>query len=217
MENYKKYLRTEFPTHKELSTRALKEVQFALNEASRTLIVRHWLEVKKFLLEYLLKSPEMPLTEVLKLFSRDEYQTEVGNLSHMHMLVTLVKDYSSPEGRKAIQKLVRGFVDDIVCDDEVEQLIEEGILDDYNDYHDMKDDARSFLPHTHSSRCMRRTGAGKDDLKCRVPDTRCISGDLSQFHEAVLPAVHSKESLVIMSRLGLITVSEDNEVPSVSI
>jgi predicted GIY-YIG superfamily endonuclease len=212
LENYKKYLRSEFPTHKELSARASKEVQLALNEASRTLIVRHWLEVKKFLLEYLLKSPEMPLTEILKLFCRDEYQSGMGNLCHMHMLVTLQRDYSSFEGRKAIQKLVRGFVDDIVCDDEVEQFIEEGILDDYNDYREMKDEARSFLPHTHSSRCMRRTGAGKDDLKCRVPDTRYISADLSQFHEAVLPTLHSKESLVIMSRLGLVTVSEDNEV-----
>ena len=90
----------------------------------------------------------------MRLFSRDEYQGESGNLPHMHMLVTLEKDYATDDGRASIQCLVRGFVDDIVTDDEVERFIGEGILEDYYDYRDMKLDARKFLPHYHSPQCL---------------------------------------------------------------
>jgi hypothetical protein len=161
VENYQNYLKREFPSLKELSPLALKEVKMALDEAARSLIVRHWLEVKRFLLEYILKSPEVPMgVEVDALFSRDEYQGESGNLPHMHMLITLCRGYETPEGRAAIQKLVRGFVDDIVTDDEVEDLIKEGVFKDYNDYRQMKEEARNFLVHHHSSRCMRRPDRG---------------------------------------------------------
>ena len=155
LESYKKYLQEEFPALRALSDRACLEVQLSLHEAAHNLIVRHWLEVKRFILEYLLHSPKWPLGKVTRLFSRDEYQGELGNLPHMHMLVTLEKDYTTEEGRASIQHLVRGFVDDIVTDDEIVTFIGEGILEDYYDYCDLKLDAWKFLPHYHSPRCLR--------------------------------------------------------------
>ena len=140
---------------KALSNRACSEIQLSLNEAVCNLIVRHWLEVKRIILEYLLKSPEQPLGKVTRLFSRDEYQGESGNLPHKHMLVTLEAEYATNEGRAFIQSVVRGFVDDIVTDDEVESFIREGILEDHYDYHEMKLDAQKFLPHYHSPCCLR--------------------------------------------------------------
>ncbi len=211
LENYKAYLKREFPSMRPLSAVAVEEVKLSLNEAGRNLIVRHWLEVKRFLLEYLLNSPELPAGKIRKLFARDEYQEDKGNLSHVHMLLTLEKDYNDPEGRKVIQSIVRGFVDDIVTDDEVEDLITEGILKDHYDYRDMKAEARTFLPHTHSSRCLRRVGTGDDDLQCRVPDTRYISSDVSGFYEACLPVNHNKQSSDILERLGLMTINENQE------
>ena len=214
LESYKDYLRTEFPDLNELSTKSSSEVQMALSEASRSLIVRHWLEVKTFIVRYLLKSTELPLGKVFRLFGRDEFQGDTGNLPHMHLLVTLEKDYATEEGRAEIQSVVRGYVDDIVTDDEVERCIEDGILQDFYDYRCMKDDARTFLPHYHSPRCLRRTGPGVDDVKCRVPDARLITDDIVSFFEAVLHTRHSKESVDILERLGLVRRDDDlNVVP----
>jgi hypothetical protein len=195
-----------------LSRRAEQEVQFALVEASRNLTVRNWLEVKRMLLDYILKSPEKPLGEILKIFCRDEYQGDTGNLCHMHLLVTLARGYSDDVGKKLVEKLIRGFVQDIVTEEEIDNYVTEGIFKNRNEIFDMQDQARAFLPHHHSSRCMRRTGTGPNDLQCRVPDTRYISNNLTSFYEAQLRIHHSKEATDIMRRIGLVTLNEHNEI-----
>lgn len=213
--NYVDYLKKDFPGVGELSAVAMREVQLAMNEAARCLIVRHWLEVKRFLLNYILHSPELPMgLAVDGLFSRDEYQGTEGNLPHMHMLVTLAEGYETEEGRRAVQGAVRGFVDDIVTGEEVDQLIAEGVLQDRDDYFVMKDQARRFLVHRHTARCMRRTGPGPGDLVCRVPDTRYISRDVCGFYESVLQVRHCKEALDILERLELVHIdSLGNVIP----
>ena len=201
--NYKKYLKKTFPNEPTLSVKSQKEVQRSFQEASRTLTVRNWMEIRLILLRYIRKSPEKPLGDVIKLFVRDEYQGDAGNLSHMHMLVTLRHKYNTPEGKKVIEGLVKGFVDEIVGVDEVEDLIAEGLLDDWDDYETMKTQAKGFLAHHHSERCMRRTGPNKGDLVCRVPDARIVSKDITKFSETLLDVEHSSNAVQIMERLGL--------------
>ena len=202
--NYQRYYKTHFPNEKPLSSKFLKEVQDSLVEACKTLIVRNWLEVKTLLLAYMLKSPEKPFgVDVLKIFNRDEYQADVGNLCHMHMLVTLPLSYDNAEDKIKIQKLIRGSVDDIVSFDEVDGYIKEGLLDDWEDYELMKEQASKFLKHVHDSRCKMRTGSGDKELKCRRPDPILMSGDITSFYEATLNAFHSKPACDIMERIGL--------------
>ena len=172
-------------------------------EASRNLICRNWLEVKTILLRYILKSPEKPLGDVVKIFCRDEYQCERGNLCHLHMLISLKDGYETNKGRDFIQKMIRGFVDEIVGIDEAEKYIREGILDDWKDYEAMKDQARKILPHVCSHRCKRRTGVGWDDETCRKPDTRKISKDLTKFCEVNVDVSHDANAINILSRLGM--------------
>ena len=142
-----------------------------------------------------MNSPERPLGEVECLFAREEYQCSKGNLSHLHMLVTLKKGWEDDEGRRHIKALVRGFVDDILPDEDVESMIQEGLLKDYYDAFEVKEEAMKFLPHRHSARCLRRVGPGSSDLVCRVPDARFVSTDITGFYTAHLGIGHSKDAL----------------------
>ena len=112
--NYKRSFRKHFHHEKELTKESEKEIQKAFQEASMTLTVRNWMEVRKILIQYLLNSPELPLgSKVEKIFVRDEYQGDAGNLSHLHMIVALAKKYSTEEGKICIQNVIRGFVDEL--------------------------------------------------------------------------------------------------------
>ena len=210
--NYIRYHKEQFPLEKPLSGDAKKEVQKAFQEASIALTVRNWMEVRKIIMRYILKSPELPMgSQVEKLFVRDEYQGDAGNLSHLHMLITLLKGYDTAEGRALIQALIRGFVDEIVGVDEVEGLIQEGLIEDWEDYSLMKEQAKSFLSHQHSERCMRRTGPGDYDLVCRVPDARLVSKDITSFSENILHVNHSANSIRVMEKLGLCMKLKDTD------
>ena len=69
LQNYKRYLADKFPACEQLTARTELEVQRSLQEASMTLTVRNWMEVRKTLIDYLLRSPELPLgSEVEKVF-----------------------------------------------------------------------------------------------------------------------------------------------------
>ncbi|CAB9521100.1 hypothetical protein SEMRO_1164_G248040.1 [Seminavis robusta] len=203
LENYKLYRRKWFPQEKELSSNEEREVQHSLVEASMSLICRNWLEVKTILLRYILKSPEKPFGEVLKIFCRDEYQGDAGNLCHLHFLITLAAAYNTPEGKISIESMIRGHIEEIVGLDEVDSFIDEGILDNWEDFERMKEQGRKFLMHTCSARCKRRTGPGQNDLRCRVPDTRKISTDLTKFFQLNLHMNHSKAATNVMERLEL--------------
>ena len=202
--NYLELYSKKFPREKELSENFKVELKKAFEEAARNLIVRNWMEIRVLLIKYISESEERPAGEVLKIFVRDEYQPDVGNLSHLHMLITLRQKYEDEKGREWIESIIRGTIDDIVGLDEVEGYIEEGLLDSWEDYQSMKDDASRFLKHTCSARCMRRTGVGKDDLVCRVPDPRQMSQDLSNFYEYGFDVVHSEEAILVLERLGFV-------------
>jgi predicted GIY-YIG superfamily endonuclease len=210
LENYKSYFADHFPSEKPLSLASEREVQKALQEASMNLTVRNWMEVRKILIKYILESDEKPLgSKVRKLFVRDEYQGDAGNLSHLHMIACLEEKYNTEEGKRAIQGIVRGFVDEIVGADEVQAFISEGLLTDMDDYALMKEQARSYLAHRCSERCMRRTGPGVSDVKCRVPDARYISPDINSFCEVSIDTLHSNASVDVMERIGLCLPAAD--------
>ena len=100
LQNYKRHLADEFPTCEQLTARTELEVQRSSQEASMTLTVRNWMEVRKTLIECLLRSPELPLgSEVEKNFVRDECQGDAGNLSHLHMLVAMKKSAVQQKGK----------------------------------------------------------------------------------------------------------------------
>lgn len=203
LNNYKRFVLERFGIE-EFTAAEEREIKFAIHEAAKGLLVRNWMEVRKLLIEYLMKSDELPLgSRVLKIFARDEYQGEAGNLSHVHMLVSLERSYDTEEGRLEIQRVIRGFVSEIVGIDEVQSFVDEKVLDNWEDFLVMKDQAQRILPHSCSShRCLRRTGPGKTQVACRVPDTRKLSNDITSFCERKIDVKHTPDALRIFERLG---------------
>ena len=140
LRNYKLHHKQLFPTERCLSFDSEREVQKALQQASMTLTVRNWMEIRKILIQYILLSPELPLgSKVNKIFVRDEYQGDAGNLSHLHMIVALCDKYSTSKGKAAVEGAIRGFVDEIVGADEVDSYISEGLIENYQDYEHMNE------------------------------------------------------------------------------
>jgi hypothetical protein len=76
------------------------------------------------------------LGTILKLFGRDEYQTNIpgsGNLPHLHILRCTKEKITSQEGKDVLECLVRGCAGDIIREDEIPALIVEGLLTDHEE------------------------------------------------------------------------------------
>ena len=76
------------------------------------------MEVRKLFLEYLYDSSTWPYAPVNALFARDEYQSYVGNLPHIHMMLSIDIDLLNEDQQK-IDNLIRAPICDIVQTNEV--------------------------------------------------------------------------------------------------
>ena len=78
-----------FPNFHFLSLEEQAEVGNGLNQSASGLILRNWMEVRRIFILYLYTSPTSPYHPSDAIFSRDEYQADVGNLPHMHLMISL--------------------------------------------------------------------------------------------------------------------------------
>ena len=62
------------------------------------------------------------------MFARDEYQNTIGNLSHIHMMVEMDVESMSEKQKDILEELICAYVFDIVCDEDLEKLSNEGII-----------------------------------------------------------------------------------------
>ena len=73
----------------------------------------------------------------------------MGNLSHIHALIWL-KD---GELEDATLDRIRGSTDDLIGPDEVDNLIQEGIIHDEHEVIQIVEEALHILRHTCSAQC----------------------------------------------------------------
>ena len=68
---------------------------------------------------------------------------------------------------------------EIVCSCDVQDLINEGILNSFQDVYKLQDLAKTILEHKCNKRCLRRIGDGEgpENFKCCKPDNFKISPD----------------------------------------
>ena len=193
-----------FPGFDTMNALLQDDIKKCLCEAGKTLLLRNWLEVRQILLNYIVKSPEKPLGTIEKFFARDEYQEKNGNLPHMHALFALRERYDTEEGRSYIHNLVRGFIGDLVREDEIPVLIEERILESVEDWAEMRLDGAMMLKHSHTQRCLRKTGPKPEDVACRVPNNFMLNPSPGSFSMIDLNPARTEMSLEILVRLGLV-------------
>jgi hypothetical protein len=77
---------------------------------------------------------------------------------------------------------------------------------------EVREHARRVLVHTHSSRCLRRTGDGPNDFACRVPNGMIESPNPTMHCFKELNTVHAPGALEVMQDLGFCNLSEEGDV-----
>ena len=176
------------------------------------------MEVRKIFIKYLYTSSTSPYNPSDAIFSRDEYQSDVGNLPHMHMMISMNTLEMNEEQTVKVNDLIRASIIDIVRSDEVQSLIDEGILNEYDDVYTIQDLARGILAHKCNPRCMQCKGDGEvpENFKCRKPNNLKISPDNTQHCHIPLPINHSPECVEKLVAIGLAEPIVYNEfgVPS---
>ena len=63
-----------------------QEIKRALNQSASVLFLRVWEELSAIFIDYPRNIPSSAFINILVVFSCKEYQDEVGNLSHIHLL-----------------------------------------------------------------------------------------------------------------------------------
>ena len=112
----------------DLSDEEKTEIRRGLEHSASGLILRNWLEVRELFIKYLYTSLDSPYYPTDAIFSRDEYQSDTGNLPHMHMMVALDSSVMSPSQKEKIYDLIRASVCDIIRYNEVTTLINDDAI-----------------------------------------------------------------------------------------
>jgi len=183
------------------------EIAEQLHQLIAPILLRQWMEVKEILLKYIEHSPEAPFGHVTNIMGRGEYQDKPGapgNLCHLHILMATVEKLNTGEGKAFLCNLIRGSADDLIREDEVQGLIDEGLLKDRDEWFAVKEQATELLTHKCNPRCQRKVGAGPDDTVCRVPNNYISSPDPTSHCFVPTHEQHSSEALSILHKLGLI-------------
>jgi hypothetical protein len=128
-----------------------------------------------------------------------EYQTAKANLSHIHALIWLAET----ESEDAILDRICGMIGDIIRPEEAEQFIAEGILKDMDDYFETREMARRVLPHSCTEWCLKRTGPGETDVRCRSVCSHLDSLDPTSHCMQTIHVYHSPAAIKVMAELGL--------------
>jgi hypothetical protein len=182
-----------------------EELWKAGKESSCIPFVRQWMEVSEIFMTYIAKSDEHPLGKVEHIWWRHEYQSAKANLSHIHALIRL----ADTESEAVILDRIRGMIGVLIRPEEAEQLITEGILKDMNDYFETREMARRVLQHSCSERCLKRTGPGENDLRCRTVCSRLDSSDPTRHCMQTIHIYHSPAAIKVMAELGLCEPYDD--------
>ena len=84
-----------------------KEVRRVVQQVAMPLLLCNWMEVRKLFLEYLYDSPTCQYTPVNTIFARDEYQSDVGNLPHIHMMISITIGLLNKDQQRKVDDLIR--------------------------------------------------------------------------------------------------------------
>lgn len=200
----------DFPHH--------EKVMFVerIHESASCLLLRMWQEVCRLFMTYLRKSPTSPYRDVLSIFIRNEYQKDVGNLSHIHLLLEIKKPIVNgkivitPEHIDFLTDLVRANIFDIVRTEEIQTYIDEGLYKEVTDYHTTIRKGKKFLPHLCNERCKVRFGPGPNDFRCRKVNNAKVTTDNTKHIFKPMPNTYSKECNNRLVKAGLAEFINDD-------
>lgn len=184
-----------------------EEIKSSLIQSAAIPMLRNWMEVSAIWMNYIKNSNERPLGKIRNIWWRHEYQDTKGNLSHIHALIWV--DKSEPQ--HITLDRIRGSTLDLICEDEIDNLVKEKIFSKSSDVFKIRDMAVKLLRHVCNQRCKRRTGIGGKDLKCRVTNNGLENPIPTQHFFKEYEVQYSQTCIQIMTDLGLMYYSNDEK------
>ena len=136
------------------------------------------------------------------IFACKEYQKDRGNLSHTHLMLKLLWAKLSEEEKEFMNDLIRASVCDVVRVDEVDHMIEHGLLDSVVDLEEVVNDASKILGHRCSPACLVMVSPGVH--RCKKLNNLKVSPDNTKHIFKALPNQYSLECLDRLVQIGLV-------------
>ena len=193
----------------------------ALSSSSCFLKLRTWMEVSFIILRYIQYSLEVPLGEIKKLFARLELQTNnelhKAIFPHWHLILILLEALDD-DGHPLHEVLdrIRGSLVDLIRVEEVQELMDQGIIKDHEDLRDVMNMAKRFLSHhCTTGRCLIpvRTDDGRNEVvfRCKAPNNRKLSRHPCDHCFIPIEVEHKEPALEVMAKIGMIEDKRNDE------
>ena len=101
--------------------------------------------------------------------------------------------------------MVRASIVDIIRGDEVQNLIDEGILNEDSDVYGVQELAEEILRHKCNPRCLRRIGDGEgpENFVCRKPNNLKISPDNTKHCHIPISGLYSPDLIKKLIEIGM--------------
>ena len=179
-----------------------EEIKQAIHQAASGLLLRVWEEVSAIFIEYLSNSSSSPFKKLIATFARKEYQADKGNLSHIHLLGKVL----NLQDKNELFELVRNNVIDIVKPDEINILLDEGIIKHEDDVIEIQMDGMTYLMHVCNSRCLVPDKNG--NYVCRATNFQ-KSKENTKHILSPLPNNFSKECLNRLEKAGIVEIKRN--------
>ena len=195
----------KFTRNGELTEQNIKMLKKSIEQAAAPLLLRNWMETRTILLEYIYNSPKSPYHPVQAIFSRDEYQKDKGNLPHIHLILSVLMEKLTLKDKTRIDNLIRASICSIRTGDEIQDLIDEGVIDNWEDLDSLKTLGKKILSHKCDQRCLRRIGDGDgpENFKCRKLNNYLVSPDHTKDSYISIETVQSKECIDQLVKIGM--------------
>jgi hypothetical protein len=102
-----------------------------------------------------------------------------------------------------IMDRIQGSITELIHPEETNDLIGEEFYKSFDDILKIQDCARHVLFHHCDQRCLRHTGPGDDQLKCRVPATILLNPVYTEHSWVTIELHHASGYLDFLKDLGL--------------
>ena len=98
----------------------------------------------------------------------DEYQKDSGNVRHLHLLISLIKEHMHGDMRRYVFDLVKTSCMEVCVSDEIQYYIDKGLFKDASCWEKVMENT-AFLVHKCNERCQMKCGPGDgpENYKCR--------------------------------------------------
>jgi hypothetical protein len=173
------------------------DIRQSILSGSAVFMLRQWMEISMIYMQYIAHSDERPLGKVKKIWWRHEYQDTMGNLSHIHSLIWL----DDGELEAVTLDRIRGSTTDLIRAQELDGLIQEGLIADEREAIHVTNEATRILKHTCTARCKKLMSNGQ--LTCRVDDNARMNPIPTRHSTVEVYIKHSEQAESLLEQMDL--------------